>query len=220
MFAVLVTFAFALVATMVVGIPIATRLAQVHVWKRTALPEMPSERENYQPVRFEPVDFGPDPIQWPSEVSRESHGIPEPPWPSSTWTDEHFGKQARALHAANEAREDREDARRDAVQAKRQLAVEQRQQQAEENRGPQRTRERREEQPIQSRKAPPRRKKRKQPTPEPRATAPVEPGMPDPNQVERLVAELGLAGTVQHLMKTQGWDFKTAAAWLGRVRKG
>jgi hypothetical protein len=34
-----------------------------------------------------------------------------------------------------------------------------------------------------------------------------------------MIEELGLAGTVQHLMRTNGWDFKTAAAWLARARK-
>ena len=58
------------------------------------------------------------------------------------------------------------------------------------------------------------------PRAEPVRQAPPTNDLPNREQVERMVAEMGLAGTVQHLMRTQGWDFKTAAGWLGRIRRG
>jgi hypothetical protein len=41
---------------------------------------------------------------------------------------------------------------------------------------------------------------------------------PDRDQVERLVAEVGLAGTVQAIIDRTGWDFRQAAQYLARIR--
>ena len=44
--------------------------------------------------------------------------------------------------------------------------------------------------------------------------------VPPPAELERLVANVGLAGTVQEIMKRTGWDFKTAAQYLAKARRG
>jgi hypothetical protein len=254
-------FLFTVVLGTLVGIPLATRLARVHVWKRTALPDMPTEREVYRRVRFEPVDFGEDNMRWPSEVTRESHGIPERPWPSQSWDDPHFGQGAkasreRAAHMAAEREKDRQQRvrDRDAENAERNrraqtLTQQQASQAASSSRSPadrvKQARKRRprpaprvqqqpavedewfeSEAPEQRRPEPQRQpeRRRAKPKPKPKPQAPAQSsggdGLPDRAAVEKMVAEMGLAGAVQQLMKTQGWDFKTAAAWLGRVRRG
>jgi hypothetical protein len=44
--------------------------------------------------------------------------------------------------------------------------------------------------------------------------------VPKPAEIERLVAEHGLASAVQHIMARTGWDFRTAAQYLARARRG
>lgn len=63
-----------------------------------------------------------------------------------------------------------------------------------------------------------------------RATPPQAPARPQPvgggngpptrDEIERLVASEGLAGTVQHIMRRTGWDFRKAAQYLARTRAG
>ncbi len=256
-------FLVTLVVGTLVGIPLATRLARVHVWKRTALPEMPGDREVYRRVRFEPVDFGEDNMQWPSEVSREQHGIPERPWPSEGWDDPHFGKGAKeSRERAAEIAAVREKGRVERVeqraaetaqrnQAKRaadpptrrpQRSPQERVQKSK-KRSAQKTRRPRPAPRVQqaqesmddewfdetparpAQPAQPAKPPARKPAPAAKKAAPAREssggdGLPDRATVERMVAEMGLAGAVQQLMRTQGWDFKTAAAWLGRVRRG
>jgi len=42
--------------------------------------------------------------------------------------------------------------------------------------------------------------------------------VPKPAEIERLVEAHGLAGAVQVVMKRTGWDFRTAAQYLAKVR--
>ncbi|MEZ4319118.1 MAG: hypothetical protein R3F61_16505 [Myxococcota bacterium] len=212
----IVMFSFTLIATVAVGIPLAARMAQAHVWKRTALPEMPSDRDQYERMRFEPVDFGPDLIQWPSEIERESFAVAEPPWPSASWNDEHFGRYSGSAMSPQST--DEAKPRRTQNEAQKALKPKERRRQA-----PPKEQQRPAQQ--QQRAEAPRPEPQARPEPQRPATrpppAPAGRGqLPDSAEVERMVAEMGLAGTVQHLMKTQGWDFKTAAGWLGRARKG
>lgn len=44
--------------------------------------------------------------------------------------------------------------------------------------------------------------------------------VPSAAELEQLVAQVGLAGTVQKIMERTGWDFKTAAQHLARARRG
>lgn len=51
---------------------------------------------------FTPLDFGPDPMLWPSQRADERPARPELSWPSSTWDDPHFGRHAAAPPKAPE----------------------------------------------------------------------------------------------------------------------
>jgi len=214
MIGVLCAFLTAAFFTLALGIPIATRLARVQVWRRPAIADVVGERGGHHGRLFEPVDFGPVKMKWPSEIPREGHGVPEPPWPSAGWDDEHFGRKGLS---AEQLRARSQDA----------AVVKPTPQPRKASHNP--------VDPVPKRK--PKRKKTKErkrqappsepsPQPEPEYVIPpaAESGgaadLPDKWAVEEMVSELGLAGTVQHLMRTQGWDFKTAAGWLGRIRRG
>lgn len=43
--------------------------------------------------------------------------------------------------------------------------------------------------------------------------------LPSPPELERMVQELGLAGTVKAVMQRTGWDFHTAAKYLTKTRR-
>ena len=125
------------------------------------------------------------------------------------------GAEAQKQQAIRRSQERaREQARRQQQEAMRQQAL--RQQQAQQ-------RQRQAQQ-----KAPPPRAQRKPtpPRPQPRAqapkasTRPVAEGAPERAELEALVAEQGLAGTVQVIMRRTGWDFRQAAQYLARVRAG
>lgn len=211
----LVAFGFGLVLTSAVGVPLIARLAQAHVWRRSARPDAPDKQVFVGTSRFEPVDFGPDVMRWPSEVERRNTNIPDPPWPSATWDDPHFGKAARAMATHQVAQEADREADRVARHAAKPA---------------QKARPARQEAPVQpaqarapkpAREAPPAKAKAAPKKPQPQQSPPPQAGgLPSRGEVEAMVSELGLAGTVQHLMRTQGWDFKEAAGWLARVRKG
>jgi hypothetical protein len=65
-----------------------------------------------------------------------------------------------------------------------------------------------------------------QPKPRPQAqrkqaAKPAAPdGAPGRDELMQLVDTVGLAGTVQEIMKRTGWDFRKAAQYLARVRSG
>lgn len=211
----LAAFVAALVVTTLVGIPMATKLATVHVWKRPAIPDMPGERTSFERAFFEPVDFGPDLVKWPSEVPRETTSMPEPPWPSAHWDDEHFGRYGDKVPRPAPTR--RDDDAAEVRQAEKKPQKQSKKQQQQQKPAQQQQR-------LESRRPPPAQPAPQQPPPQPAPEAPRQQqrsanALPDAAQVEKMVSELGLAGTVQHLMQTQGWDFKTAAAWLGRARR-
>lgn len=225
----LVAFGFGLVLTSAVGVPLIARLAQAHVWRRSARPDARDKQVFTAKSMFEPVDFGPDLMRWPSEIERPDTNVPAPQWPSASWDDPHFGKAARALASQQGAQEAGRAADRAARQAAkpaprtapakpRPAARQAPPQQAEKP-----AREAAREAPKPAREAPKAKPAAQKPAPRPQP--PPEParqagGLPDRAAVEQMVSELGLAGTVQHLMRTQGWDFKEAAGWLARVRKG
>jgi hypothetical protein len=67
----------------------------------------------------------------------------------------------------------------------------------------------------------PQRPKRRKPLPPPPVhlieDAPPH-GPPDRDEVERLIAKVGLAGTVQNIMDRTEWDFRQAAQYLAKIR--
>lgn len=267
--AALVFGGFASVVTMAVGGPLAAKLSRVHIWKRTAPRDTEQRRELIVTRNFEPLDFGPVTMLWPSESARFIPSFPVPPWPSENWTDPDFGRGKAAAQAATQrAREEREQeqrrneeraARRQAqeeaasaqrrVREKREEARQQpqpvrqnaRQQQAAREqqqrevlaRQQQVAREQALRQQQEARKARPSPQERvQQATSRPdvqqaqqrlaqaqKRMNSAAAGMPSKAEVESMIQSLGLAGTVQHLMRENGWDFKTAAAWLAKARK-
>ena len=218
----LVAFMMGAGLTALVGIPMAVRLAQVQVWRRPAVADAREKHAQAARTRFEPVDFGPDLIKWPSEMARPVTNIPDPPWPSAGWDDPHFGKAARAFAAAQPApvvpaqRSTPKKAARPQASSESEIKPKQ---------APQKQAQPKPK-PVQQKQAQP--KPRPAPQPEPEVAkvrfetqeAAPQAGQSDKARVEAMVAELGLAGTVQHLMKVNDWDFKTAAGWLAKMRKG
>ena len=55
--------------------------------------------------------------------------------------------------------------------------------------------------------------------PKPVRSAPQAGQPPSLDELQALVSELGLAGTVQEIMGQTGWDFKKAAHYLAQARK-
>lgn len=186
--------------TVVLGVPLATKLAQVHVWRRTALPVGDRDSVEYERLfPFEPLDLGPDTMQWPSEVTRESHAMPLARWPSESWDDAHFGKgapievaEAPPASARPKPKQAQKTSARKAAKSK--LA--------------------------RSKPVPKPQPSARPKPPRPAPTSSGDDGLPQRAAVEAMIAELGLAGTVQALMRSQQWDFKQAASWLARIRKG
>jgi hypothetical protein len=223
MFGELVAFGVGLLLTAALGIPLAARLAQAQVWRRSAPRDGVSSRPAFAGrALFEPVDFGPDLMKWPSEIPRLDTRVPEPAWPSAHWDDPHFGKAARA-HAktapVDDGRSGRPNHKPHAERPARPARP------APEN--PEAQPPKQSAQKPAAPKSAPRKAKRAPPDapPAPIDVAPPAPpaagadGLPGPDQLEAMIGELGLAGTVQALMRQHGWDFKQAAGWLARSRK-
>ncbi len=192
----LLMFFGALVPTLLVGVPLA--LAMSRPGSLRAHPSRGSHvpRPKVEVARaFEPLDLGPDPVHWPSERAWPTSTIRSPDWPSASWNDEHFGragkKHAPPVEPAPEAAEPRRGVRRPARRPTPELVV--------------------------FETAPP---------PAPvlvnEIGSPV--GLPntmapDREEIERLIDELGLAGTVQRIIDRTGWDFRKAAQHLARSRQ-
>lgn len=240
------------VVTVAIGAPLAAKLARVHIWSKTAPRDQEERRQVAVSRNFEPLDFGPDTMLWPSESERMIPSFPVPPWPSENWTDPDFGRGKAAAQAATQrARDEREsEIRRQQQRAERRaadeaaaeqqrLAKQQRQaeqqrrhaaQQQRQQRSAQESRQQHTQQAQQKRQAQQARPKKK-PTPQQRvkkaakaarqaaSAAPSAGNMPGRQEIEAMIESLGLAGTVQHLMRENNWDFKTAAAWLAKARK-
>jgi hypothetical protein len=279
------------VITSLVGVPLAVKLARAELpsFGATAPATERKWREVGVTAGFEPLDLGPDLVQWPSAKPWPTSRIAAAEWPSKSWNDEHFGRhwrdgtsaetvdqgfhamKARSTDAASapapapkatrstratrpkgppppqrraqtgaepaksaeesffasaagtaaaaasgwapdpdkaaQLRAQQEAARREAA-AKQQEAIRQqaarqaqlaRQQQAQQQR-------------RATPKAPPTRPARPQPT--------GGGGPPTRAELEAMVASEGLAGTVQHIMRRTGWDFRKAAQYLARTRAG
>lgn len=206
-------------ATALVGIPIAVRLARPPGFGRYAPLDAAANRTpHHTTAGFVPLDLGPDPMRWPSENQREETGVPERLWPSQTWDDEHFGafwRRGGAPPPSSPAERDYQER-----QAERRLASQQRLQA--ERRPQPSPRPSPSPSPRATPQPPPaeepRRVRQATPRPEVRENQPP-PAAPSAREIERMVASLGLAGTVQEIMQRTGWDFRQSAHYLARVRQ-
>lgn len=107
----LCAFAMTAVMTVIIGGPVAARLARITIFAAPSHVDPQGARQAQHITVFQPVDFGPDLMIWPSEHPRPDAGRPQPPWPSAKWDDPHFGKGASAtarqqFDAADSARQE------------------------------------------------------------------------------------------------------------------
>lgn len=190
------------------GIPLVSRLAEPATWRpRYPIPER--QRATARPVEtrrsFEPLDLGPDPVRWPSETNRPDAARPLPDWPSARWDDPHFGAAARAARSGASSAQP-----------------------------PPRAQERRARPPKPQDAPAPRPERAREAAPQSPAARGEHAGhdplvvfadelrgaLPGIEEIERLMAQHGLAGTVKTLMDHTGMDFREAAEHLARLRKG
>ena len=227
--------------TVIIGGPLAARLARITIFPNPIQVDPQGQRQIQRTTVFQPLDFGPDLMIWPSEHQRPDAGRPQPQWPSAKWDDPHFGKGASAtarqqFDAADNARQEgrpptkRSEAAPPLVQpaAKPKQAA----QAAPPATAPKEKAKPKPKPPPPAAKqqAPAQQAQKPQPpaktAPAPAATttsapstAPTAPSAETADAIERLVSERGLAGAVQFLMQQNGWDFRTAASFLASHRK-
>ncbi len=80
----------------VLALPVVGMLTDPANWKPSAPPSPEPQRAAFPVGKgFKPLDLGPDLTRWPSETPWTHSPAPEPPWPSHTWNDPHFGLSAR-----------------------------------------------------------------------------------------------------------------------------
>ena len=200
------------ITTVAIGGPMVSALVRPHVFRRPSPRDTSSRRERgAQPPAFTPLDLGEDPVQWPSAKPWSgSSSRPDPDWPSRHWDDEHFGahwRDGRAVETRDmgfHAMAKRSyDATLDPAEALRRN-----ERAMTEGRGD---------------KAPhPARREKKGATKSNPNSDRVElpaPRAPTREELERRIAEVGLAETVQEIMQRMGWDFRKAAQYLGNTRR-
>lgn len=188
------------------GLPMIGRLVEPARWgPRYPVPERTRSGSRAADVKrsFRPLDLGPDPVRWPSEIARPDLGPELPDWPSHHWDDPHFGERARKArraeaHRAAEAAHRRQDPSRSTPE------------------------------PSEPAEARPARGEAPSPPPGlPRSASDLlvlfdrelRDEVPGLDEIEHLMAQHGLAGTVKVIMDRTGWDFRQAAQHLARVRR-
>ena len=194
------------VATVVIGAPLTRALAEPGEWRaRRRRPRTPNRDRSVVTTGFTPLEFGEDPMRWPSERPWPE-GIEPPPWPSETWNDEYFGRVSRG-----DARSVGEEAGDEGATTS-----------AHPRRSPERT-TRRQPRTSGAARPPARRAGRSSsevPTSPDRDSARLPAVIPPHrDELEQLIATIGLAGTVQDIMKRTGWDFRQAAHYLAKIRQ-
>ncbi len=231
------------VITLTIGGPLAASLARVHEFRRTVNPDLDTVRS--RPVHnaaFVPLDLGPDPMKWPSQVPSGEKAFRSQEWPSLSWDDDHFGSHWRdgrtvesndlGFHAMAARRYDSTHDE-DAVERNEALSLQRRQVAAAQQRERQAASDKRRQ---EVRSAPPqprpaslkpnqRRPDQRAQRPEKRAKPPAASGglarqPPSRDELEALIVDVGLAGTVQAIMERTGWDFRKAAHYLAQIRQG
>lgn len=187
----------ALIPTLLIGVPLALAVSKRGSLRPHAARGKHVPRPKVEVARaYVPLDLGPDPVHWPSERAWPSSARPSPDWPSASWNDEHFGRKKSAA-APQPAPQPHPEPRRGA----------------------------------------PRRPTRRpapedlvvyepQPTPAPVLINAIGSALgvpntraPDREEIEHLIEQLGLAGTVQKIIDRTGWDFRQAAQHLARTRQ-
>jgi hypothetical protein len=190
-------FLAALVPTVLLGVPLALALSRPGALRPHAARGRHVPRPRVDVARaYVPLDLGPDPVHWPSERAWPSSTSRSPDWPSASWNDEHFGKAGKkallAIESARPAAELRRAARRP-------------------HRGPTTD-------PLVV----------VEPAPVPASALVPQVGAaiglpnvqaPSRDEIEHLIEQLGLAGTVQRIIDRTGWDFRKAAQHLARMRQ-
>ena len=217
-----------LITTVALGGPIASALARPHTFRRPAPRETGGDRERHTPqAGFKPLDLGPDPVSWPSAREWRTSGIDQPTWPSKTWDDEHFGSHWRdgrmveindlGFHAMAGRRFDSSVDQGEAVRRNEEASRER-----------YRAAKAQQREALKARRSSPKGSGVRRPTPAPVAPTPSAPTPkakprapsapnpparqpPDRAEIEGLIAQVGLAGTVQAIMERTGWDFRKAA---------
>lgn len=205
-------------AAMVVaaGFPAIERLVEPARWgPRYPVPDRPDQGNRATVARrgFQPLDLGPDPVSWPSETSRPDTSRPLPDWPSARWDDPHFGKKAREARSEQQ----RSETRRQATPPP--SGTPSRPPREADPRAPLTL-----EQAALAQTADFLRRALEQVsgTPNPPVAGVHEPALrnlPDLVEIERLVAQHGLAGTVKAVMDRTGLDFRDAARHIAQVRR-
>lgn len=124
-------------------------------------------------------------------------------------------EQRQAQEAQRHA--DQEEQRRQAARAELEKRQRSRAQQQEQQQQQAQQRKAQQRQAQQQRQVQQQRQAQKARKPQPQGGPD---GAPAREELLRLVDTVGLAGTVQEIMKRTGWDFRKAAQYLARVRSG
>ncbi len=193
------------VATIVIGAPMTRALAEPDELRaRGRRPRSPHRERQVVTMGFTPLDLGEDPMRWPSERPWPP-GVQQPPWPSQTWDDEHFGSFWRGANPPPAEPEASPQAPTAEVPPPRKRTSP--------KRAPERLRARSKDT----------RERASAPAPSPRTPdrpAHLPAVKPPPlEELEQLISSIGLAGTVQTIMQRTGWDFRKAAHYLARMRQ-
>lgn len=224
----------AAVGTVVIGAPIASRLAQPSSFGRTAPREKHARQRTEVTSAFRPLDLGPDPIKWPSERpwSLDST-LKVPEWPSKSWNDENFGRHwrdgtvrdvaDRGFHAMAARRtaenkptpqpkpEPRKSSKSATKAAKSTESASPRKRQQTAN-AARKAAEQAQDITAEASFFVEEGATQSQ-------AAETRSGVPSAAELEHLIATIGLAGTVQAIMQRTGWDFREAAQYLAKSRQ-
>lgn len=221
-----------LFAVFLMGIPLLLLVGGKRRWRAYAKLDTRAVPRSYDaPPAFTPLEMDPFRLRWPSEIQRVTTNIPDPPWPSETWDDEYFGAEARRdvqkmkdmaarIDQTRQEQKEKELKRLENERQRRaQRAAEQKaQQEASEEQFFKKTKREssrdRELVQYEERRQPERSQPGQTRRNEPR---PQADNLPDPQDIARMVRNVGLAGAVDELRGQTGWDFRTAAQHLAKV---
>jgi hypothetical protein len=194
-------------ATSWLGLPLVAFLARPEQWLTNSEENSPERiLPSVNRAAFEPLNLGPDLMKWPSEVARPSTASPLPEWPSLSWNDTHFGSFHKHQSPAKvESRAVIAEARREVLRQHRETQQAPAKSEADD---------------IKLDGA------HHAPTPQQAAPSPLNAAaeallaeVPSPAELEAMVGSIGLAGTVQEIMKRTNWDFRRAAHYLAKARQ-
>jgi hypothetical protein len=192
------------------------------------------QRAAHVSAGFTPLDLGEDPVQWPSAHPWPASTLVPAEWPSKSWNDEHFGQHwkkqaevggtpAQPPQPARPAAHPTQPAQPKAAKAapkkvekpKPQPPAPQTQAAPPQQATPQQAKQ----QPAKPQPSPQPAKPQPAASPKVEQSAqPTGPSLPTVDEVDALIARLGLAGTVQQLMARHGWDFRQATQFLTKIR--